>query len=300
MNTAVAIIIFNRPDLTLQLLDALAQVKPTRIYIISDGPRANKANEFLLVQEARNLVDRRIDWPCVIKKNYSNENLGCGRRVSSGINWVFENEEEAIILEDDCIPVISFFEFCEEMLERYRYNMRVMHIGGANLGAKPRMKNDSYFFSKYPLIWGWATWRRAWAKYDFSASAWSNSATKNFIRDWAFDEKEAIFWAKALDSVYCKKIDTWDYQWALACWINEGLSVTPKKNLIVNHGFRGDATHTKGALRGHKNIGEPMSLPYQHPVAVDPDFAADTMHLKKYVVPSFRNRVFNKLGLLFE
>jgi hypothetical protein len=282
MNIAVAIIVFNRPDLTLQLLDVLSRVKPGRVYVISDGPRIDKKNEFDLVQEVRKIIDDKIAWPCLLKKNYSDVNLGCGRRVSSGISWVFENEEEAIILEDDCIPSRSFFRFAAEMLERYRYDRRVMHISGTKLGEYD-LGGESYCYSKYPQIWGWATWRRAWNLYDFSGRLWCDSIVRSAIRYDCQVTGDYSFWNSAFRSIVLGRIDTWDHQWILCCWINSGLSITPSSNLIGNRGFRADATHTKIPSVEHVLKEGDIQFPLVSPRYMIVNWDFDVKHAKQFL-----------------
>ena len=168
LNTPVVFIIFNRPDTTQKVFDEIKKVKPKKLFVISDGPR--KPSEEKLCVETRKIIDG-VDWECEVLKNYSDKNLGLKERISSGLNWVFNNTEEAIILEDDCVPDQSFFKFCEEMLDRYRGNKNIMMIGGSNPLKDFEIEN-AYTFSKYYQIWGWATWKRAWDKYDIDMKGW--------------------------------------------------------------------------------------------------------------------------------
>ena len=178
-NVPIAVIIFNRPTEAEQLLRVIRQVQPNQLFVIADGSRANKADDLELCKATRSIFDH-IDWNCQVFRNYANENLGCGLRPATGISWVFEHVEEAIILEDDCLPDLSFFQFCQELLEKYRYDQRVMHIAGSSYSIRDEEQPDSYVFSRYTLSWGWATWRRAWQHYDFDMTKWDSLQKTSF------------------------------------------------------------------------------------------------------------------------
>jgi hypothetical protein len=194
-------------------------------------------------------VISEIDWDCTVLRNYSDQNLGCGVRVHTGIDWGFSQFEELIILEDDCIPTASFFSFCGELLAFYRHDERVMHIGGFNLQAKTPVTNNSYFFSKYTLASGaWATWRRAWRFYDAKMATWPAAKSAGVIRNWCNDPYEIRYWSDIFDRMYKGAPDVWDYQWNYACWIQNGLAILPSVQLATNVGFGVDATHTKSPI----------------------------------------------------
>jgi len=245
LNTPVALFIFNRPDLTEIVFNEIRKIKPLRLLIIADGPRFIEEQEKCF--DARNII-KTIDWDCDIYKNFSDINLGCRERVFSGLNWVFSQVEEAIILEDDCLPSPSFFYFCQNLLEKYRYDERIMSIGGTcTNGDLVARHKYSYYFSQYTEIWGWASWRRAWQYYDVEMKTWSNFKASEQMK-MLFDSRfEEVYWTSIFDKVFNKKIDTWDYQWLYACLLQRGLCVIPCVNLIKNIGFRDDATHTLSA-----------------------------------------------------
>ena len=241
--TPIGFIIFNRPDLTELVFREIAKIKPQQLFIIADGPRSPAEKE--KCDRAR-AIAQKIDWDCDVLTNFSEANLGCGRRVSSGFDWVFSQVEEAIFLEDDVLPSPSFFNFCQTLLEHYRDDERVMHISGDS-SINNNISNDSYYFSRYPHVWGWASWRRAWQHYDYKMSSWpmlKESGLLNSICDRSDEQK---YWISLLDRMYLdpQAIDTWDYQWLYACWSQGGLSITPNQNLISNLGFnRQDSAHT--------------------------------------------------------
>ena len=243
LSTPVAFIIFNRPDTTERVFEAIRQAKPLKLLVVADGPRTDRPGEVEKCVATRAVIDR-VDWECEVITNYSDINLGCKRRVSSGIDWVFSLVEEAIILEDDCLPAASFFQFCQTLLEKYRHDDRIMHIDGTNLQFGQKRTPYSYYFSKYSGIWGWASWRRAWKNYDVNLKSWEEFKISQAIESVHTNPYEQKYWSEILDRVYQGKIDTWDYQWNYACWSQGGLAVVPEVNLITNIGFRPDATHT--------------------------------------------------------
>ena len=277
LQTPVALLIFNRPDLTARVFAAIAAQKPRRLLVVADGPRNEAERE--LCEQTRAVID--VDWECEVERLYSHGNLGCKLRVSSGLDWVFERAPEAIILEDDCLPSPDFFGFCAEMLERYRDDERVMHISGDCFVPLSDGKAD-YGFSRYVHVWGWATWRRAWQHYDVKAARWAT--VRADILALCADKNEARYWNTAFESVFLGELDTWDYQWALACWIQDGLAVVPRVNLVSNLGFRADATHTT-------TNSKLAALPAQsfrvvnHPAQVERDELADARE-RKLLIPS--------------
>jgi hypothetical protein len=243
--TPIAFLIFNRPDLTEIVFQAIRRVKPKQLFIIADGPRSTE--EATLCAKSKAIIDQ-VDWDCEVIKNYSDVNLGCRDRVSSGIDWVFSQVEEAIILEDDCLPSDSFFDFCETMLDCYRDDRRIMMISGDNFQVYreqlPASHAYSYYFSKYVHVWGWATWRRAWEFYDVNMSSWPFFQEENLTHSISEDPVEILFWQDIFERVAAGEIDTWDYQWVYTCFHQSGMSIMPTVNLISNIGFRADATHT--------------------------------------------------------
>jgi hypothetical protein len=245
LSTPIAFLIFNRPDLTEIVFQAIRRAQPKILLVVADGPR-NEAEENQC-KATRGIIDR-VDWDCEVLKNYSDINLGCRVRVSSGIDWVFSQVEEAIILEDDCLPADSFFSFCETMLDCYRDDRRIMMISGDNFqGGREFLPNShaySYYFSKYPHVWGWATWRRAWELYDVNMSSWPFFQDENLAYSISEDPVEVQFWQNVFGQIAAGKIDTWDIQWVYTCFHQNGLSILPTVNLVSNLGYRSDATHT--------------------------------------------------------
>lgn len=241
-DTPVAFFIYNRPEYTKIVLDSIRNVKPKILYVIADGPKGELDYEDC--KNTRNLF-KSVDWNCEVIENYSSTNLGCRNRVSTGLDWVFSLTEEAIILEDDCIPSSSFFNYCRNLLEYYRDDKSVMHIGGTCHFDNIKSRDTSYYFSRYVHIWGWATWKRAWGKYDVEIKTWPRVKKEKLFDILYISDNEKTYWTNIFDLVYENKIDTWDYQWSYACWYNKALAITPTVNMISNIGFGDNATHTK-------------------------------------------------------
>lgn len=244
---AILLIIFNRPDFSRKMYNVLEKIRPPKLYVISDGARDE--NEGIEVNKSRDIFNN-ISWPCNVNYNYSDFNLGLFKRITSGIDWAFENETELIILEDDCIPHPDFFKFCEEMLIRYANDKRVMTINGCNLNPElSKGFSDSYFFSKYSNSWGWATWKRSWKLFDRNLSGMdSKLALKNFTYNFLYRKRSSIYWNYKLGLVKKSKINSWAYRWMFTLWIQNGLAIVPQNNLIKNIGNDERSSNTRGKL----------------------------------------------------
>ena len=244
---------------------------------------------------ARAVIDG-VDWDCDVRRNFSDSNLGCRRRVASGLDWVFDSVEEAVILEDDCVPHATFFPFCQELLERYRSDSRVMAISGDNFQlGRPRTRH-SYYFSRYSHIWGWASWRRAWQHYDPELTRWPEIRDDRLLEDILEDPTAVAYWTRAFEDAYTGTIDTWDYHWMLACWIQGGLTVLPSVNLVSNIGFDQDATHTVQRGRFSALPAEAMDFPLSHPPFVVRSARADSFTQKTmFTRPGLTSWILNRL-----
>jgi hypothetical protein len=240
--TPVLFMVFNRFDTTKQVFEEIKRAKPKQLFIASDGPRENKVGEKEKVEEIRKYILQNITWKCNIKTLFREKNLGCKYACAEAITWFFENVEQGIILEDDCLPSQSFFRFCQEILEKYKSDEKIMHICGTNVETESNI-SESYFFSNTFNVWGWATWRRAWENYDVNMKEWKKWRIKifNLMKDHSIINQIRSWRIFAL--TYRGKIDTWDYQWIFHCLIHKGLCVIPKKNLVTNIGFY-EGTHT--------------------------------------------------------
>lgn len=258
----VLFLIFNRLETTKQVLSEIRKAQPPRIYVAADGPRSNDLEEENKVQAVRDHVINNIDWNCDVKTLLREENLGCKYAVSSAIDWFFDNEEMGIILEDDTLPSQSFFFFCQELLEKYRYDERIMKIAGFNEVEGFKQKNDSYIFTNFAPDWGWASWRRAWRNYDVEMSDWPQFKNNQMHKFYPFLEKRN----QIFERTYNNEIDTWDYQWHYMINKNHGLVCVPLKSLIKNIGFGEGGTHTKGSDTHRANIERKnIKFPLIHP-----------------------------------
>ncbi len=273
LEVPVAMIVFNRPELTRRTFESVRRAQPKKLCIISDGPRADRSGEASLVAQSRAIAEN-CDWPCEIDRFYSDTNLGCGRRVSSGITEVFAKHERAIIIEDDCLVNDSFFQYCSELLEYYADDERVMAISGDNFHNGQRFGEASYFFSKYPHCWGWATWRRAWARYATALPSWPQYRDTQDMAAMCSSIAEQDYWTRTFDRVYAGQIDTWDFTWVLACWMHNGLTALPNVNLVSNIGFGEGATHCSEASPWAELPTEEISQ-IEHPTRVTRSYLAD-------------------------
>lgn len=267
MQAPVALIVFNRPELTARVAEAVARAKPPKVFVVADGPRPGQAGDAEKCAAARAVIDQ-IDWPCEVVKKYSEVNLGCGHGPACGISWVFEQTDCAIILEDDCLPHPTFFRYCDELLERYRDNEQIMQIAGSDFQRGHKRGHASYFFSRFKICWGWATWRRAWRHMDMSLKLWPKFRETPWLTDLVGDARAAQHWAEKFEAAHHAggMIDYWDYQWLFATWVQNGLCVMPNVNLISNIGFGQEATHTKSTESRWANLlTEEMPFPLEHP-----------------------------------
>lgn len=292
LKTPVLFLVFNRLETTIQVFEVIREVKPPRLYISADGPREYMQGESEKVQSVRDFIIQSIDWECEVRTLFNNQNLGCKYAVSNAITWFFENEEQGIILEDDCLPSHSFFWFCEELLTKYKDDLRVWHVSGTNLLIKAGHKFSDYYFSKFNLIWGWASWANRWKNYDVEIDSIQNI---NFIEE-TFNNKESItYWRKIFEDVKKKKIDTWDYQYTFSMWDNGGLAIIPSVNLISNIGFGKEATHTKQVSELSEIPREEISLKNINLEVVQNIKLDDYVFNKYFLKKSLVRRILDKL-----
>jgi len=262
----VLLIVWNRLDETRQALEAIRAVRPTQLYVAGDGPRT--CEEAKATTAVRELVVEMVDWPCELKMSYSEINLGCRAGVTRAIDWFFENVSEGIILEDDCVAHPDFFFFCDEMLSRYREASQVFHIAGDNTPLVRIEQNWSYCFVRYPHIWGWATWRRAWNEYDRDLDLWATFRATGQMNHVFEQRDEYETWVPIFDTLRSEgQPDTWDWQWAATCILRDALCVQPTVNLISNVGFNELATHTR-RQSPRSNATTQSIFPLTHPPVI--------------------------------
>lgn len=259
----VAFMIFNRPDYAQNVFNEIRKARPKKLFVVADGPRTPE--EAVICKETRAIIDQ-VDWDCEVYKNYAEKNMGLKERISSGLNWFFDNVEAGIILEDDCLPHPSFFPFVAEMLEHYKDDERIMMVSGDNFLTDFKSE-DSYFFSRYFPIWGWATWRRAWKKYDITIPSWNKPQSKQMLKD-MYPQKEYMVehMTMIFDKAYQRTLRTWDVQWLYACIMSEGFCIMPQVNLISNIGLAG--THGSGDNQNLPVFNIFQNGPLRHPDSV--------------------------------
>ena len=294
LNTAVLFLIFNRLDTTQRVFEAIKQAKPPKLYIAADGARNNKLGESEKVKAVRDFIIGNIDWQCEIKTLFREKNLGCKYAVSSAITWFFENEEMGIILEDDCLPVQSFFWYCQELLERYKDDERIWHLGGSNFQNGIRRGEADYYYSKYNHVWGWASWSSRWKYYDVKLNYIKNT---EFLNSSFKNTVVQQYWQDLFQTVKDGKIDTWDYQWVFTIWANNGLAIIPNVNMVSNIGFGLDATHTKG---NNQVVKTHQLTIRKHPSQIIVNSEADDYTFKHhYKTKSLFEKIVNKLKRYF-
>lgn len=285
----VLLIFFNRTDTTLQVIEQLRLAKVSKLYLYCDAGRPNKAAEAQEVEAARALITQSINWPCEIKTNFLNENIGPRYAIGNAISWLFEHEEAGIILEHDCLPHLSFFPYCNSLLEKYKIDQRIMHIAGDNFHFSKRLNTDSYFFSKYPYIWGFATWRRAWQQYDVDMKAFPNFKKAGLINEIIQDKRLAKYWENIFELSYQQKVESWDYQWTFSLWNANGLSIIPQVNLVSNIGFDNKALNTTNPDHVIANMKqEELIFPLQHPTQFVPLMQAENQIWNEYLAPHWK------------
>jgi hypothetical protein len=289
--------IFNRPDTARQVFETIRAARPRKLLVIADGPRANKPGEAEKCAGTRAIIDE-VDWDCEVHRNFAETNVGICQRISSGITWAFELVERAIILEDDCVPSPSFFPYCAELLDRYESDERVMMISGNNHLFGHAATADSYYFSRYPHVWGWATWKRAWAKYDVDMTQWPDIRDRKLFDQYFPKMRERYHWEGIFQMVYNGKVDTWAWRWFYSMWANSGLCATPTRNLVENIGFTADATHTHTKWdRIYSSMrAEELDPPLTHPATVIASSDNDELEARLRVANHSKGllNVFNK------
>lgn len=292
----VVVVVFNREDLARKMLERLEQIRPKKLFVISDGPRSHVEGEAQKVEKVRELFEH-IFWDCDVQRCYAEENMGCDRRIPTGLDWVFEQVEEAIVLEDDCLPTVDFFRYAVELLDYYRYEERVMMIAGSNQMTKYQMPY-SFCFTARVYNWGWATWRRAWRKFDGSQEQWEQIQRDGTLTR-IYSEKNTQYLKREFNHYFSQGLCPWDYRWWISCLSQEGLCAVPKVNLISNEGFGADATHThdRGDYKGETAT---LTFPLQYPPIVERDCRFD-QYDRDLNPPSVVEKAFRKMkGMLIK
>ena len=297
MKSPVLFIIFKREDTTKRVFKRIREAQPPRLYIAADGPRKDRLDEVEKCMAAREVVEN-VDWPCEVHRLYRDENLGCGKGVSSAITWFFEHEEQGIIIEDDVLADVDFFLYCDEMLDKYCNEERIQLISGRNAFYKGRMSPYSYYMSSLFHIWGWATWRRVWSSYVFDSSKIPAELFYKEISKRVLPDNTVLFWKDVFNRMQTNPIDTWDYQLYFNEIICGRYSIIPYVNMTENIGFDSmDATHTKGKKNKEINHHAQSPFPICHPNDFFYDINADRLFAYNFgfVKLSFCERIISSI-----
>ncbi len=295
-NTPILFLIFNRPVETQIVFNRIREIKPKQLFVACDGARKNNYNDFINCKLSKDII-KQIDWDCEVKTLYRESNLGCGKAVSEAITWFFSEVEQGIILEDDCVPNNSFFRFCEELLDEHKHNENVFHIGGLNFQNGQQRGEGSYYYSGVAHIWGWATWRRAWKKYDFDLKDYDQFIQQDKLNNYFKDDLLKKYWLRKFDLVHTKKLDTWDYQWTYSILNNNGVAIIPNKSLVTNIGFGENATHTTEVGKYSNLKTTELSFPLIHPQKIEINQKADTYFFYEY--DKFQIQLKNETSIFY-
>ncbi len=295
METPILFLIFSRPDTTQSVFDAIRAAQPKRLYVAADGPRAARGEEEVaLCKETRELVVNNIDWECEVHTLFRDDNLGCGVAVSQALKWFFDNEPEGIILEDDVLPHPDFFTYCEELLDRYRDSDEVYFISGNNYDFYEKDSSDSYYFSAYSHVWGWAGWRKTMSVYNFTLDGMNLRRYYKSMSQLGLTLRERLFWSQIFMKMKMKQIDSWAYPMSISLKYNKKLSIIPNTALIKNIGFDERATHTTGSDAEVQNRDYAPIMPLTHPTEIlrnaeyDTKFASERCRQRKSLKRLFK------------
>lgn len=280
-NTPILFITYRNPEITRLTFDRIRKIKPRTLYLASDGPKLNSSNKVLNeINETRSII-KNIDWDCNVHTKFEKKNLGCKYAVYSAISWFFDNEEQGIILEYDCLPDLTFFTFCETLLEKYKNNDTIFSISGNNFDfgyVNNLNKNkNSYYFSHISKLWGWAAWSRSWKYFDIELSDFTDFRDNNSIDNLIYKKKHRKYWIDKINQVYLGiNNSTWGFIWLYTLFKHNAYCITPNVNLVSNIGFGEEATHAKDKTSLFSNIKAKSINLIEHPLVIEPNFKSDT------------------------
>ncbi len=293
--TPILFLIFNRPEVTQKVFEEIKKQKPKYLFVAADGPRPNFEEDIEKCKVCREIVLNNIDWDCEVKTLFRNENLGCGRAVSEAITWFFNNVDYGIILEDDCLPDLSFFNYCQELLKMYESDKRIYSITGSNGQRGIKRGKSDYYFSRYPGIWGWATWKDRWAKFQLDLSDINLNSTRVSLKKLFRSNEEIEYHISTFNEIKNNKVDTWDYQWKYVVFKNGGLCATPNVNLISNIGFGEGATHTHDNNHWRANLASySISDSIIHPQRIAVNSKADE-YISRLIFQKNKTRISTRV-----
>jgi len=294
MDIPVLFLAFNRPDVTMKVFECIKLIRPKKLYFAVDGPRLEHDNDILLCDQVRKIINL-VDWDCNLYTLFRDKNLGCKIAVSNAINWFFESEEYGIILEDDCVPDPTFFKYCETLLIKYKHDNDILLISGTNF-ANLNLISSSYYYTKYPRIWGWATWKRVWMDYDVNIYNFDYKDFAKKYKKYFSSKNELLHWLRNFEKVKNGQIDTWDIQLSYLAFTKNKISICPTPNLISNIGFRKDATHTTNENSFAELLTFPMTFPMISPIRKEINYTAEnSCNVKEGIKVSFLRFLLKEL-----
>jgi hypothetical protein len=296
-DTAVMMIVFNRPEQTRKVFERIREAKPKRLYIAADGVRSDRPDDITSTAQTRAIVDE-VDWACEVKTLFRDQNLGCKTAIKTGLDWFFEQEEEGIVLEDDCVPELTFFRYAAELLDKYRHDDRIATIAGTNYLLESQKFESSYYFSKYLFVWGWASWRRVWKDYDFEIKSWPKFRDEGRLHQVFPNNRSLRYWTSIFDRTHDGTLNAYDYQFFFSQLVNHRLSIAPSRNLVRNIGWGMDSTNTANRNPEMGMATFPMEFPMAHPEFLVPDERADTFTEHLIFAKPLHRKVRNRLGRL--
>lgn len=290
LETPVLLIAFNRPDNARAVLERIKEAKPSSLYMAVDGPRADRPEDREKCEACRSLISL-VDWDCEVHTLFREENVGCGFGPSGAITWAFETTDRLIILEDDCLPSLSFFSFCEELLQKYENDKRVWIISGLSIHSNSKFFGEyDYLFSHYAHTWGWATWKSRWEQFDMYMKDVPEFIEQKKIYDICdstqIGKRINRRLRKIFDDIEQEVKHSWDTQWDYARIKNNSCDIVPRINLITNIGDE-DGTHKSNGSSASKLVGEDFSASLRHPLFVVRNKRYDSYHYQNYIHPSF-------------
>jgi hypothetical protein len=294
--TPILLLVFNRPEVTRKVFQTIREIRPTKLFVAADGPRVGRPDDIPKCVEVREIVSV-IDWPCELKTLFRTSNLGCKHAVSQGITWFFEHVTQGIILEDDCLPAQSFYYYCDELLNRYQHDTRITHINGNNFNSSEYLKTGySYHFTYFPQVWGWATWKRAWNRYDPDIKLYDHFNDSSFFLHCGCSEADFVVLKKKWNNIKHNRIDTWDYQWHFINMLEGSVVISPTQNLISNIGFGNDATHTHNIKSERQNLKrQEFNQPLVHPPCLFIDEKLNSFYKRMMIRESRITKIYRKI-----
>jgi hypothetical protein len=287
-DTPILLITFNRPDHTQKVFDEIMKQKPKSLFIFQDGVRVGNEDDKIRCAAVREIFTRQLEWPCELHTFYSDVNLGCGRGPATAISWFFENVNEGLIFEDDCLPHHEFFLFSEKLLDSYRNNNSISFIAGSNFQNGRQRGDGSYYFSAgHHGTWGWATWKRSWCDFDYNIEKIDKDDFLNIVKRYFRTQIQKEYWMYIFKEVKRNRFNEscWDYQFYFSCWRKKMLAIIPNKNLITNIGFDNEATHTHNVNNRFANNPIESIFPLKNPTQIIQNKKADLYLHKEFVEP---------------